>query len=84
MLSKAAVRDGGVIGPQYAHLGRDPVPLALARERSPGVYGWVRRMNAPLPGAGGYRALNTKLNQRVKREPGQLERVVEQAQDGVG
>lgn len=182
--SRPSIGDFGLIGPLYAHLGRDPVPLALMREQAPNVYGWVQRMNAPVPNSGeflsgdvipgtllpvlrtlaeeylpdvvdvvarnaaymeehpgeplprvlgmhrfstggasgqryvhsyaqwmfqrpwehyhglqgearaaadgllssvgGYQALNTKINQRVKRVPGQLELVAEQAQDGVG
>jgi glutathione S-transferase len=45
--SRPSIGDYGFIGPLYAHLGRDPVPLALMQERAPHVYAWVQRMNNP-------------------------------------
>ncbi len=36
--------DFGLIGPLYAHLGRDPVPANLMKEVSPHVYRWTERM----------------------------------------
>ena len=35
--SRPSIGDYGFMGPLYAHLGRDPVPLALMRERAPHV-----------------------------------------------
>ena len=40
-----SVGDFGLIAPLYAHLGRDPEPLRLMKERAPAVYRWVTRMN---------------------------------------
>ena len=34
---RASIGDFGFIGPLYAHLGRDPYPAQLMRERAPGV-----------------------------------------------
>lgn len=45
--SRPSIGDFGLMGPLYAHLGRDPVPVALMRERAPHVYAWVQRMNNP-------------------------------------
>jgi hypothetical protein len=45
-----------LIGPLYAHLGRDPVPKALMQERAPNVYAWVERMNNPRPLSGEFLA----------------------------
>lgn len=42
-----SVADYGLIGPMFAHLGRDPVPSQLMKVRSPRVYRWVERMTAP-------------------------------------
>ena len=50
--SRPSIGDFGLIGPLYAHLGRDPVPRALMQERAPNVYAWVERMNNPVPLAG--------------------------------
>ena len=41
--------DYGLLGPLYAHLGRDPVPADLMKRRAPAVWRWVERMNAPDP-----------------------------------
>ncbi len=46
------IGDYGFMGPLYAHLGRDPVPLALMRKRAPRVHAWVQRMNDPAPVTG--------------------------------
>lgn len=40
------IADYGLIGPLYAHLGRDPYPASLMRQRAPRVARWVERMNA--------------------------------------
>ncbi|MFK7732615.1 MAG: glutathione S-transferase family protein [Pseudomonadales bacterium] len=41
------VGDFGLIGPLYAHLGRDPYPARLMQQRATRVYRWVERMNRP-------------------------------------
>lgn len=42
--------DFGLMAPLYAHLGRDPVPANLMKNRAPNVYRWTERMNsAGLP-----------------------------------
>ena len=49
---RASIGDFGLIGPLYAHLGRDFYPKALMRKRASQVYAWVERMNSlePRPG----------------------------------
>jgi glutathione S-transferase len=47
--SRPSIGDFGLMGPLYAHLGRDPVPLAIMQEHAPKVYEWVQRMNNPEP-----------------------------------
>lgn len=42
-----SVGDYGLLGPLYAHLGRDPVPADLMKRRAPKVARWLERMNAP-------------------------------------
>jgi glutathione S-transferase len=54
--SRPSIGDYGFMGPLYAHLGRDPVPLALMQERAPHVYAWVCRMNDPVPRSGAFLA----------------------------
>ena len=39
--------DYGMLGPLFAHLGRDPFPEAIMKQRAPKAYRWVERMNAP-------------------------------------
>lgn len=46
---RPSIGDFGLIGPLYAHLGRDPVPASLMRRRAPRTARWVERMNAPDP-----------------------------------
>ena len=41
------VADYALIGPLYAHLGRDPAPLRLMQTRAPSLFRWVEQMNAP-------------------------------------
>lgn len=41
------VADYGMIGPLFAHLGRDPVPAYIMATRAPAVHRWVERMTAP-------------------------------------
>ena len=38
--------DYGLMGPLYAHLGRDPYPVRIMLQRAPLVFRWVERMNA--------------------------------------
>jgi len=54
--SRPSIGDYGLMGPLYAHLGRDPVPRALMEERAPNVYAWVKRMNNPQPLSGEFLA----------------------------
>ena len=42
-----SVADYGMIGPLFAHLGRDPVPAGIMKRRAPRVFRWVERMTAP-------------------------------------
>lgn len=49
-----SVGDFGLIGPMYAHLGRDPVSSNLIKTRSPAVYDWIERMNASEAGLAMY------------------------------
>ncbi|MCK7545937.1 glutathione S-transferase C-terminal domain-containing protein [Marinobacter bryozoorum] len=44
---RPSVADYGLIGPLFAHLGRDPVPANLMKTRAPKVFRWVERMTAP-------------------------------------
>ena len=37
--------DYGLIGPLFAHLGRDPVPSNIMKLRAPNVFRWTERMN---------------------------------------
>lgn len=49
--------DYGLLGPLFAHLGRDPVPADIMKRRAPKVFRWVERMNAPdadIPEYGDY------------------------------
>lgn len=54
--SRPSIGDFGLVGPLYAHLGRDPVPKALMQERAPNVFAWVARMNNPAPLSGEFLA----------------------------
>lgn len=51
---RASIGDFGLIGPLYAHLGRDLYPLALMKRRAPKVYEWVQRMNSEQPRYGAF------------------------------
>ena len=42
---RPSIADFGMIAPLYGHLGRDPYPLKLMREKGIHVYRWVERMN---------------------------------------
>jgi glutathione S-transferase len=41
------IGDFGLMAAMYAHLGRDPKPLALMQEKAIAVFRWVERMNRP-------------------------------------
>ena len=45
--STPTLGDYGMIGPLFAHLGRDPHPATLMKRAAPRVWRWVERMNAP-------------------------------------
>ncbi len=45
--SQPSIGDYALFGPLYAHLGRDPVPLAKMQTRAPRVFRWTERMHAP-------------------------------------
>lgn len=51
---RPTVGDYGLIGPLYAHLGRDPRPADLMKRRAHRVWRWVERMNASALDAGEY------------------------------
>lgn len=44
---RPSIGDFGLIGPMFAHLGRDPVPAGIMKTRAPKVFRWVERMTAP-------------------------------------
>ncbi|WP_148864734.1 glutathione S-transferase family protein [Marinobacter fonticola] len=44
---RPSIGDFGLIGPMFAHLGRDPVPAGIMKTRAPKVFRWVERMMAP-------------------------------------
>jgi glutathione S-transferase len=54
------VADYGMIAPLYAHLGRDPKPLAIMQQRAVHVFRWVERMNRPEPDIGEFPALSAE------------------------
>ena len=54
--SKPSIGDFGLVGPLYAHLGRDPVPKAIMAARAPAVMQWIERMNNPQPLSGEFLA----------------------------
>ncbi len=41
-----SVGDYSLFGPMFAHLGRDPVPLAIMQREAPRVFRWCERMHA--------------------------------------
>ncbi len=45
--------DYGLIGPMFAHLGRDPVPRHMMQRTAWNVFRWTERMNAPEAQADG-------------------------------
>lgn len=42
---RPSIGDFGLMGPLYAHLGRDPYPLRLMQAQAPNLLAWVDRMN---------------------------------------
>jgi hypothetical protein len=40
-----SIGDFGFMSALYAHLGRDPVPASLMKNKAPNVYRWTERMN---------------------------------------
>ncbi|HRO03449.1 MAG TPA: glutathione S-transferase family protein [Terricaulis sp.] len=42
-----SVGDFALMGPLFAHLGRDPYPLQLMQLRAPRVFRWIEHMNTP-------------------------------------
>ncbi|HET8869038.1 MAG TPA: glutathione S-transferase family protein [Aquabacterium sp.] len=42
---RPCIADFGLMGPMYAHLGRDPVPANLMKLRAPNVARWIERMH---------------------------------------
>lgn len=40
-----SIGDFGCMAALYAHLGRDPVPASLMKNKAPNVYRWTERMN---------------------------------------
>lgn len=51
---RVSIADLGLIAPMYAHLGRDPYPTALMKNRAPNVARWVERMQLPQAPDGEY------------------------------
>lgn len=42
---RPSIADCGLMAPLFAHLGRDPIPATLMKNRAPNVYRWTERMN---------------------------------------
>ena len=42
---KPSIGDFALMGPMYAHLGRDTYPKKLMQKKAPNVWRWVQRMN---------------------------------------
>ena len=47
--NRPCIGDFGMIAPLFAHLGRDPEPLAIMQARAPSLLRWVERMNRAEP-----------------------------------
>src|SRR5690606_38024432 len=45
--AQPSLGDYGLLGPMFAHLGRDPVPAGIMKRKAPKVFRWVERMTAP-------------------------------------
>lgn len=44
---RPSIGDFGLMAPLFAHLGRDPVPASLMKNKAPNLYRWTERMNMP-------------------------------------
>ncbi len=44
---RPSIADYGLMGPLYAHLGRDPVPAHIMKLQAPALCRWLERMLAP-------------------------------------
>ncbi len=44
---RPSIADFGFMAPLFAHLGRDPVPATLMKNRAQNVFNWTERMNLP-------------------------------------
>lgn len=53
--------DYALFAPLFAHLGRDPYPANLIKQRAPRVGRWIERMNSAEQGAGEYANSSTDL-----------------------
>jgi hypothetical protein len=53
--------DYGLLGPLYPHLGRDPYPASLMKQRAWRVWRWTERMNRPGQDASEYLAPSPDL-----------------------
>ena len=53
---RPSLGDYGLMGPLYAHLGRDPWPLKNLIEPRRHLHAWIKRMNQPLRNAGDFLA----------------------------
>lgn len=51
--SKPSIGDLGLIGPLYAHLGRDPYPARELMGPRPALKAWIARMQTPAQSKGG-------------------------------
>ncbi len=52
--TRASLGDYGLIGPLYAHLGRDPYPARTLIAPRPHLAAWVERMQHPPAGSGDF------------------------------
>lgn len=53
--TRPSIGDLGLIGPLYAHLGRDPYPVRELMASRPQLSGWIKRMQLPeAPRAGSF------------------------------
>jgi glutathione S-transferase len=53
--------DYALFAPLFAHLGRDPYPASLIKQRAPRLGRWIERMNSAEQGAGEYANSSTDL-----------------------
>ena len=68
--STPTIADYGMMAPMYAHLGRDPKPLALMQAQAIHVFRWVERMNRPEPDIGEYAIADEEANLIRAQEEG--------------